>query len=66
MTGRAAQLRAVFEAAEDDMRRAGAVPEPFRDQAAVTAAYARWEAAYAALSAELAGPADGPEAEAGT
>jgi hypothetical protein len=37
MTARAAELRSAFEAAEDDMRRATAVPEPFRDEAAVTA-----------------------------
>ena len=61
MTARAAQLRAAFEAAEDDMRRAGAVPEPFRNETAVAAAYARWEAAHAELSAALAEP----EAEAG-
>ena len=36
MTGRAAQLRAAFETAEDDLRRAGAVPGPFRDETAVT------------------------------
>jgi hypothetical protein len=66
VTARAAQLRAAFEAAEDDMRRAGAVPEPFRDEAAVAAACARWEAAHADLSAALAGPQAQPEAEAGT
>jgi hypothetical protein len=70
MTARAAELRSAFEAAEDDMRRTGAVPEPFRDEAAVTAAYARWEAAHAELSAALAAPASEPgredrEAEAG-
>jgi hypothetical protein len=61
MTTRAAGLRAAFEAAEDDMRRAGAVPEPFRDETAVTAAVARWEAAHEELSAELVEP----EVEAG-
>jgi hypothetical protein len=59
----AAELRAAFEAAGDDMRRAGPVPEPFRDEAAVAAAYSRWEAAYAELPAALACPA-GPEPEA--
>jgi hypothetical protein len=56
MTARAAELRSAFEAAEDNMRRTGAVPEPFRDEVAVTAAYTRWEAAHAELSAALAGP----------
>jgi hypothetical protein len=65
MTARAAELRAAFETAEDDMRRAGAVPEPFRDAAAVAAACARWDAAHADLSAALARPQAEPEAEAG-
>jgi hypothetical protein len=62
MTARPAALRAAFEAAEDDMRRAGAVPGPFRDQAALAAAIARWDAAYAELPAGLASP----EPEAGS